>query len=199
MEPPRAHRSGMIGRAYTRSDPFALGDVSMGGCDPGRGVSALSMHTRTPPHLAQWPGTFKRLTPSSGRSPSRSLNREAERLSDSLCSERWYSCRTRLSLQRFYFTPSLPQLSNGAYILRDIGLSMTEWRELNLLRKPIGRREITFALDEYTTDNERCIVRRSNLCHSLRRRTFPAWPAHKVLASPGSCGACADVGKIRAV
>ena len=76
---------------------------------------------------------------------------------------------------------------------------MTEWCELYLLRKPVGGREITVALDKDTTDNEHRMVRRSNLCHALRHGSFPARPADKVIASPGSRGAFADVGKISAV
>ena len=88
------------------------------------------------------------------------------------------------------------QRSNGAKILKDIGFSVTEWCELYLLRQPVGGREITVALDKYTTDREHRIVRRSNLCHSLRHGSFPARPADGVLASLGSRGAFADVGKI---
>src|SRR5579863_2732350 len=77
--------------------------------------------------------------------------------------------------------------------------SKTEWCELYLLGQPVGGREITVALDKDTTDNEYRLVRRSNLCHCLRHASFPARPAHEVIASLGSRGACADVGKIRAV
>ena len=80
-----------------------------------------------------------------------------------------------------------------------IELSVTEWCELYLLRKPVGGREITVALDKYTTHNEHRIVRRRNLCHSLRHGSFPARSTHEVIASFGSRGACADVGKISAV
>ena len=80
-----------------------------------------------------------------------------------------------------------------------IGLSVTEGCELYLLRKPVGGREITVALDKDTTYNERRIVRRSNLCRSLRHGSFPARPANEVIASPRSRGAYADVGKISAV
>src|SRR6266550_1822213 len=81
----------------------------------------------------------------------------------------------------------------------NIGVSVTEWCELDLLRQPVGDREITVALDKDTTDNEHRLVRRSNLCPSLRHGSFPARPAHEVIASLGSRGACADVGKISAV
>ena len=78
-------------------------------------------------------------------------------------------------------------------------LPAAQWGELDLLRKPVGGREITVALDTDTTHNEHRIVRRSNLCHSLRHGSFPALTAHEVIASLGSRGACADVGKISAV
>ncbi len=84
-------------------------------------------------------------------------------------------------------------------MLKNIGVSVTEWCELYLRSQPVGGREITVALDTYTTDNEHRIVRRSNLCHSLRHGSFPARTAHEVIASLGSRGAFADVGKIRAV
>ena len=76
---------------------------------------------------------------------------------------------------------------------------MPEWCELYLLRKLVGDREITVALDKDTTNHEHRLVRRSNLCHSLRHGSFPARLAHEVIASLGSRGAFADVGKIRAV
>src|SRR5207248_6134866 len=79
------------------------------------------------------------------------------------------------------------------------GLPAAQWGDLDLLRQPIGGREITVALHKYTTDNEHRIVRRSNLCHSLRHGSFPARPAQEVLASLGSRGAFADVGKISAI
>jgi hypothetical protein len=81
----------------------------------------------------------------------------------------------------------------------DGATSVTEWCELYLLRKPVGGREITVALDKDTTDHEHRIVRRSNLCHSLRHGSFPTRPANEVIASCASRGACADVGKISAV
>src|SRR5579863_4093991 len=89
--------------------------------------------------------------------------------------------------------------SSVASILKNIGVSVTKWCELYLLRKPVGGRQITVVLDKDTTDNESRIVRRSNLCHSLRHGSLPARPAHEVIASRGSRGAFADVGKIRAV
>src|SRR5437879_1486747 len=76
---------------------------------------------------------------------------------------------------------------------------MAEWCELYLLRQPVGGREITVARDKHTTDNERRIVRRSNLWHALRHGSFPARPADEVLASRSSRDAFADVGKIGAV
>ena len=71
--------------------------------------------------------------------------------------------------------------------------------ELYLPGKLVGGREITVALDKDATDNERRVVWRSNLCHTLRHASFPARPAYEVSASPGSPSACADIGKIRAV
>src|SRR5437588_11512627 len=90
-------------------------------------------------------------------------------------------------------------ISPRVQILKNIGVSVTEWCELYLLRKPVGGREIFVALDKDTTNNERHIVRRSNLCHGLRHGSFPGRPANEVIASLGSRGACADVGKISAV
>jgi hypothetical protein len=58
----------------------------------------------------------------------------------------------------------MPKLSNGAYILKHIELSVTVWCELYLLRKPVCGREIPVAFDKYTTDDKHRTVWRSNLC-----------------------------------
>ena len=109
------------------------------------------------------------------------------------------------------FDPALPGMSIAALpgdpeeklahaqYPENIGLSVTEWCELYLLRKPVGGREIAVALDKYTADHEHRIVRRRNLRHSLRHGSFPAGPADEVVASLGSRGAFADVGKISVV
>ncbi|HEU5375099.1 MAG TPA: hypothetical protein VFV38_06660 [Ktedonobacteraceae bacterium] len=80
-----------------------------------------------------------------------------------------------------------------------IGLPLIQWCELYLLRQPVCDLEIIVAFDKYKTHNEHGIVRRRNLRHSLRHASFPSRPANEVIASPGSRGAFADVGKISAV
>src|ERR1700694_3188563 len=79
------------------------------------------------------------------------------------------------------------------------GVRAAHWRQLYLLCKPMGRRNIVVAFHEHSPDNEHRIVRRRNLCHSLRHGSFPARAADQVIASLGSRGAFADVGKISVV
>ena len=69
-------------------------------------------------------------------------------------------------------------------------------RELYLFCEIVGGREVAVAFDEHAAEYEHRIVRRRNLCHSLRYGSFPVRAADEVAAGLGSRGAFADVGKI---
>src|SRR5579884_118204 len=74
--------------------------------------------------------------------------------------------------------------------------SATEGRELNLLCKVIGGREIAVAVDEHAPDYEDRIARRGYLLHAARHLSVPAGTGDQVIVGVCAGGARADVAEV---